>query len=349
MTFPSARRPVGRTRLERPVLGLGTAPLGNLYRAITDAQAGAVINAALDAGLRYVDTAPYYGFGLSERRVGQALRGAGDVVLSTKVGRLLVPAGPGAAPDSERHGFRSPMPFDPVYDYSYSGILRSHEASLERLGLPRVDILYIHDIGRATHGHDHLAQMEALTEGGGLRALQQLRDEGSVSAIGVGVNEIEICLDLMERAPLDLILLAGRYTLLEQPALEHLLPRCLASNVSVVIGGPYNSGILAGPSGAAAQYDYAPPPPPIVERVRRIERVCAGHGVEMGAAALQFVLAHPAVVSVIPGLASVSELDQTVARAAAPIPAGLWSDLKLEGLLDAEAPVPEEKHVEVGA
>jgi D-threo-aldose 1-dehydrogenase len=345
MTFLPARRRVGRTAVELPALGLGTAPLGNLYRAIPDAQAEAVIAAALEAGLRYLDTAPFYGFGLSERRVGQAVRGAGDVIVSTKVGRLLVPAGRNVRLDAERHGYRSPMPFSPIFDYSYSGILRSHEASLQRLGLSRVDILYIHDIGRMTHGHDHLAQMEALTQGGGLRALQRLRDEGTVSAIGIGVNEVQICLDLMERAPLDLILLAGRYTLLEQPALDRLLPRCLASDVSVVIGGPYNSGILTG----AAHYDYAPPPPAIVEKVRRIERVCASHGVALGAAALQFVLAHPAVASVIPGLASVEEVEETIARAAASIPAGLWSDLKSEGLIRADAPVPERAPAEVRA
>ncbi|MDB5720304.1 MAG: pyridoxal 4-dehydrogenase [Alphaproteobacteria bacterium] len=336
------RRRLGRTALELPPIGFGAAPVGNLYRPMSDEEAAETIAAALDSGLRYIDTAPYYGFGLSERRVGEAIRGRKDVIVSTKVGRLLLPAGPTTDPRVERHGFLSPMPFTPIFDYSYSGVLRSYEASLQRLGLSRVDILLVHDIGRMTHGNGHGAHLEALTLGGGLRALERLRDEGTVSAIGLGVNEIPICLDLIRRAPLDLILLAGRYTLLEQKALDRLLPLCAAADVSVVIGGPYNSGILAGGSSPSPHYDYAPAPAQMVERAARIERICARHGVETGAAALQFVLAHPAVASVIPGLASIEQVRQTVKRAAAAIPPALWRDLKSEGLLDRDAPVPVE-------
>ena len=333
-------RRVGRTDLRLPTLGLGAAPLGNLYRPIGEEAAAATLEAAFALGLLYVDTAPYYGFGLSERRVGDAVRGRGDVIVSTKVGRLLVPAGPGVDKSRPRHGYVSPMPFSPIYDYSYAGILRSHEESLQRLGLSRVDIVYVHDIGRMTHGANHAGHIEALVEGGGLRALRRLRDEGAVDAIGIGVNEVEICLDLLDRTELDLILLAGRYTLLEQKALPRLMPLCLARGTSLVIGGPYNSGILAGPSSPASHYDYRRPPPVVVERVRRIAGICQRHGVDLGAAALQFVLANPLVASVIPGLASPEEVRQTADWARAPIPAALWSDLKAEHLLDAEAPVP---------
>jgi D-threo-aldose 1-dehydrogenase len=334
-------RAIGRTGLHVPTLGFGAAPLGNLYREVPDDQARAALAAALDAGLRYVDTAPYYGFGLSERRVGDALRGAPGTIVSTKVGRLLQPLPPSADVSGERHGFRSPLPFEPVFDYSHDGVLRAHEASLQRLGLSRVDILYVHDIGRLTHGEDHPARLAQLFDGGGLQALQRLREEGTVGAIGLGVNEIDICLEVMRRAPLDVILLAGRYTLLEQTALDTLLPRCAETGTSVVIGGPYNSGILAtGAETSGVKYNYAPAPEPVRKRVRRLEQVCAAHGVPLGAAALQFVLAHPAVASVIPGLASAREVHETVARAQAPIPTALWDELKAEGLLDPRSPTP---------
>jgi D-threo-aldose 1-dehydrogenase len=288
--------------------------------------------------MRYVDTAPFYGFGLSELRVGEAVRGR-EVVISTKVGRLLRPLAddPGLA---ERQGYCSPMPFEPVFDYTYDGILRSHEASLARLGAERIDLLYIHDIGRLTHGDAHGRTMEQLV-GGGLSALERLRGEGAITGFGIGVNEIEICLEMMEHAQLDAILLAGRYTLLEQGALDELLPRCLAEGTALVIGGPYNSGILvAGSATADAHYDYAAAPPAIVEKVRRIEAVCARHGVATGAAALQFVLAHPVVASVIPGLASAAEVEATLGYHDAPIPGDLWTELKEEDLLRHDAPTP---------
>lgn len=321
-------------------LGFGTAPLGNLYRTISDGDAAATIAAALAAGMHYADTAPYYGFGLAEKRLGAGLRATEGVVVSTKVGRLLEPAD--APLPEERHGFRSAEPYAPVYDYSYDGVLRSHAASLARLGTDRVDILLVHDIGRLTHGDRHADRMAELT-GGGLRALERLRDEGAIAAFGIGVNECEVALELLDRGPLDLILLAGRYTLLEQGALDALLPRCEASGTGVVIGGPYNSGILAGQGPrAAAHYDYAAAPAPVLEKAGRIEAVCARHQVALGAAALQFVLAHPAVTSVVPGLASATEVAESVARYGAPIPAQLWAELKQEGLLRADAPIPTE-------
>jgi D-threo-aldose 1-dehydrogenase len=339
MTDP-ARRPVGRTALVVPPLGFGAAPLGNLYRAITDAGAAATIGAALDTGLRYVDTAPYYGFGLSETRVGAALGDKPDVIVSTKVGRLLEPlASPAAA--RERHGFIDAMPFDPIYDYSHDGVLRSFEASLKRLGRDRIDILYVHDIGRAVHGEMHAARMAELIDGGGFAALERLRGEGAVSAVGVGVNETAVCIELMERVRLDVILLAGRYTLLEQAPLDELFPRCAAAGTSIVIGGPYNSGILAlGADATGAHYNYDQVPEGVRRRVRAIERVCAAHAVALPAAALRFVLAHPLVASVIPGLANLAEVAATAAYAAVSIPPALWDDLKTEGLLRADAPVP---------
>ena len=328
-----AERRIGRLSL--PELGFGAAPLGNLYRAISDAIAAETLAAALDAGLSYVDTAPYYGFGLSETRVGAAIRGRSGVRVSTKVGRLLEPVAGELPP--ERHGFHAREPFAPVFDYSHDGVLRSYEESLARLG--RIDILYVHDIGRLTHGEGHAARLAELLEGGGLRALERLRDEGAIGAFGIGVNETEVALELLDRTALDVILLAGRYTLLEQGALDALLPRCAAAGTAVVIGGPYNSGILTGGSA----YDYVPAPPDIAQRVRSIAAICAQHDVPIGTAALRFVLEHPAVVSVVPGLASPAEVKDTLARHAAAIPHALWDALKAAGLLRADAPTPSKE------
>ncbi|MDP5279675.1 aldo/keto reductase [Sphingomonas sp. DG1-23] len=334
--IPVRRSPGG---LALPELGFGTAPLGNLYRTVSDADAAATVAAALAAGMGYADTAPYYGFGLAEKRLGAGLVGE-QAIVSTKVGRLLEPAdGPFA---DERHGFRSAEPFEPVYDYSYDGVLRSHETSLVRLGVERVDILLVHDIGRTTHGVRHAERMAELA--GGLRALERLKDEGAITAFGIGVNECDVALELLDRGPLDLILLAGRYTLLEQDALDTLLPRCAASGTGIVIGGPYNSGILASALRTDARYNYEAVPTPVLEKARRIDAVCARHQVNLGAAALQFVLGHPGVVSVVPGLASAKEVAETVDRYIAPIPAQLWAELKHEGLLRADAPVPIETH-----
>jgi len=334
-----ASRRVGGTRLQLPELGFGTAPLGNLFRAISDADAAATVAAALGAGMRFADTAPYYGFGLAEKRLGAGLRGA-DAIVSTKVGRRLEPVTDAALPE-ERHGFHSSEPCAPVYDYSYEGVLRAHEASLTRLQRDAVDILLVHDIGRQTHGDRHPAMMAQLTEGGGLRALERLRHQGAIKAFGIGVNECEVALEILDRGPLDLVLLAGRYTLLEQDAIDVLLPRCTASGTGIVIGGPYNSGILAGQGPrVGARYNYEAAPIPVIEKARRIDAVCTRHGVALGAAALQFVLAHPAVASVVPGLASPAEVAETIARYNAPIPAQLWAELKHEGLLRADAPVP---------
>ncbi len=298
------------------------------------AAATSALEVALEAGVRYFDTAPFYGFGMSERRIGDALRGHDDVVLSTKVGRVLKP---GLPDDPASMGWPAPLPFHPVYDYSYDGVMRSYEDSLQRLGLDRIDILYLHDIGPFTHtdpGEEARHFEEAMT--GGYRALEALRHAGDISAFGIGVNETELLLRALERGTWDVFLLAGRYTLLEQTALDPLFTRCAEQEVSVVIGGPFNSGILVG----GKTWNYAEAPSGIVERVIRIERICAAHGVALPAAALQFPLAHPVVASVIPGTRTEHEQRDLLTWWKTEIPGGLWGDLKSEGLLDKAAPTP---------
>lgn len=327
--------------LDLSEIGFGGAPLGNLYRPLSDAEARATLAAALAAGIRYVDTAPHYGQGLSERRVGDMLRGRADVVLSTKVGRLLRPD-PTHVGSSPSEGFCSPLPFRRQYDYSHDGILRSHEDSLQRLGLASVDLLYVHDIGARTHGDDGGRTYAQLTQGGGLRALEELRAAGAIAGFGIGTNEWQVCLDVMRETDLDLILLAGRYTLLDQSAAAQLLPECQRRGVRVVIGGPYNSGILVtGTKGREAHYDYGAPPASVRARVEQLEALCARHQVPLAAAALQFPLAHPAVASVIPGLASVAQVEQTLGFYRTRIPPAFWAELRQSGLIAVGSPLPE--------
>lgn len=334
-----ATRPLGQTDLAVTELGFGAAGLGNLYAPVDEATARATIDAALAAGIGYVDTAPFYGFGLSERRVGDAIRHSGALV-STKVGRLLAPD-PAVVDDRERDGFRSAMPFAPVFAYDHASIMRSWEASLQRLGVARIDILYVHDIGRLTHGADHDRTFGDLVAGGGLRALEELRDGGAIGGFGIGVNEVAICLDVMAEARLDAILLAGRYTLLEQGALDRLMPACAEAGTSVVVGGPYNSGILAtGTKGAMPYYDYAPAPEAVIARVAAIEAIADRFAVPLAAAALQFPLAHLVVASVIPGLADPQRVADTIGLYRTTIPHDFWAALKDEGLLRDDAPVP---------
>jgi D-threo-aldose 1-dehydrogenase len=336
-----ARRLIASADLALPEIGFGAAPLGNLYAPVTDLQARATLDAALGSGMRYVDTAPHYGRGLSERRVGDALRLMPDTLVSTKVGRLLRPD-PGMTEDGLRDGFRSPMQFGSHYDYTHDGILRSHEDSLQRLGLARVDLLFIHDIGVQTHRSEAPRYWNQLTAGGGFAALDRLRDEGAIAGYGLGVNEIPVCLDALAIARIDVILLAGRYTLLEQGALDELLPLCTETGTSVVIGGPYNSGILAtGTRGIEDPfYDYAPAPDSVIKRVRAIETIGDLHGVDLPAAALQFVLAHPSVVSVIPGIVHSARVAETLALYRQRIPQDFWLELRAAGLIHASAPLP---------
>jgi D-threo-aldose 1-dehydrogenase len=328
-------RKLPRRDISLSSMGLGCAQLGGLYQAVGDAEARAIVDAAWDLGVRYFDTAPYYGYTLSERRLGAALRARprASYVLSTKVGRLMLPD-PHVRPGES--GWAEPLPFRPHYDYSYDGIKRSHEDSLQRLGMDRVDILYVHDIGRATHGELHAHYWEQLTRGGGLRALEQLRGEGSVGAIGLGVNEWQAVAEAMDACDLDCALLAGRYTLLEQGALEPLLDRCAQRGIGIVIGGPFNSGILAG----NRKFNYEDAPAHIVERADAMAAVCARAGAPLQAAALQFPMAHPAVVSCIPGAQSVAQLRQNAGWFAQPLPAALWDALAQRGLIDRRAPIP---------
>jgi D-threo-aldose 1-dehydrogenase len=333
MTGFSKRR-IGRTALQVTELGLGTATLGGTRVSITHAERGDIVRAAWQAGLRYVDTAPFYGVGASERALGDALRDEprGDWILSTKVGRLLRPQADWREPLPPGR----PMPFDVVYNYSYDGIMRSFEDSLQRLGLAHIDILLVHDIGAYQHGAEaHPALMRTLLDSG-YRALDELRRSGEISAIGLGVNEREVCLEAMAAADWDVLLLAGRYTLLEQAPLDDLLPLCLKAGTSVVIGGPLNSGILAGRN----TWNYAAAPPQIVARARELGAVCARHGVPLPAAALQFPLAHPAVAAIIPGPRSVAEFAENLDLLRRPIPPALWDELRAAGLLHEAAPTP---------
>jgi D-threo-aldose 1-dehydrogenase len=338
---PPRRRKLGNTRLEVSELGLGGAAIGNLYAVADDSSCRSAVDMAWQRGIRLFDTAPYYGFGLSERRMGDALREQRQdaFVLSTKVGRLLRPVS-GHAGTAERHGFSSPMPFEPHFDYSYAGVMRSYEASLHRLGLARIDVLLVHDLGEQTHGPDHAHHLETFLRGG-LRALEELRAAGDIAAFGLGVNEWQICEQVMDHVRLDCVLLAGRYTLLEQEALTSFLPRCSADGTSVVVGGAYNSGILATGtrSGAPLYFDYATPPQRIIERVQALEAVCDAHRVPLAAAALQFPLAHPAVVSVVVGAATAERVGQGVAAYGHPIDPAFWSDLKAAGLLHPACPL----------
>ena len=329
------KRRVGRTDLHVTTLGLGTATMGGSRIPITRAEGEAIVSAAWEAGVRYVDTAPYYGVGAAEHRVGDAMRERPrqDWVLSTKTGRLLRPK-TSDAPSAD--GRLSPMPFEVVYDYSYDGIMRSVEDSYQRLGLAKIDILYVHDIGVYQHGVEANAHHLKILRESGYKAMDELRRTGVVSAIGLGVNEKQVILDVMEFGDWDVFLLAGRYTLLEQAPLDDLLPQCVARGASIVVGGPLNSGILAGRD----TWNYATAPVEIAERVKRIEAVCDSHKVPLPAAALQFPLAHPAVCAVIPGPRSAAEFNANLPLFTYPVPSSLWSDLKSAGLLRQDAPVP---------
>lgn len=322
-------------------LGFGTAPLGNLYRAISEEDAQATLQAAWDAGCRYIDTAPLYGLGLSETRVNHFLRGKprDSYVLSTKVGRLIR-----VCPPAERTGqgkfFDTPSRRE-VYDYCHDGIMRCLEDSLERLGIDRVDVLYCHDIDIFNHG-SQAALDQRLKEfmGSGYQAMVKLREQGVVKAIGAGINEWQICETLARAGDFDVFLLAGRYSLLEQDSLQTLLPYCSERKIGIVIGGPYNSGILATGPKSGAYYNYDPAPKEILDRVARIEKVCNAHGVKLPEAALRFPLGHPAVVSVIPGAQSAAEVHRNAAIMSARIPPAMWQALKSEGLLRQDAPEP---------
>ena len=322
--------------LPSPKLGMGTAPLGNLFARVSDESAEGAIAAALAAGIRYFDTAPLYGYGLSERRLGQALSQlpTQSVKISTKVGRLIV-ADPGRTPTEGYlvNGYRA------VFDYSRDAVLHSFDESLKRLGRNRVDVLLLHDIGAETHGAQHAATLQQVLDEG-LPALQQIKEAGGCQAIGIGVNESAVCLEMMQRCQLDCILLAGRYTLLEQSSLHTVMAQAQRHGAAIIIGGAFNSGLLADPIAPGTTYNYAPVDAATLARAQSIYRLCARHGVDVGAAALQFVLAHPAVVSVVVGMRTAAEVQSAIARLRIPIPPALWDSLRNAGLLLAGAPTP---------
>ena len=320
-------------------LGFGTAPLGNLYQAITDDVAAEVVAAAWDSGVRYFDTAPLYGLTLAERRLGGSLKSKprDEYTLSTKVGRLMRPC-----PSSERSGvgrwFEVPE-MKEVFDYSYDGVLRSFEESLERLEVGRIDVLFVHDLCPSTHG-GKAASDERIQEfmSSGYKAMIELREQGVVKAVGGGINEWDVCQALAEQGDFDIFLLAGRYTLLEQHALDSFLPLCETRGIGVVIGGPYNSGILATGPTDGAYYNYDPAPPEILKRTKKIQEKCMAHSVDLKVAALQFPLLHPSVVAVIPGGKSTEEVVANGLNMKETVPTALWQDLKAEGLLREDAP-----------
>lgn len=326
-----------RSGLALPRLGFGSAPIGDLYRRLDDDTAVRTVIGAVESGITLVDTAPHYGNGLAEARVGTALRrlDRDRVVLSTKVGRLMSPGG-GA---SESTRFAGGLPFRQRFDYSYDGAMRSIEHSLLRLGTDRVEIALIHDADGWTHGDGAGARFTQAMDGA-YRALDRLRSEGAVKAIGVGVNEAETCARFARAGDFDAMLLAGRYSLLEQGALDEFLPLAAGKGIAVLMGGVFNTGILATGPVAGAMYNYRPATPEILERAGRIEAVCRAHGVTLPVAAIHFSLGHPAVASVVLGAVSPEEVARNVAAFGQPVPDGLWRDLVAEGLLRPDAPVP---------
>jgi len=322
-------------------LGFGGAPLGNLYRPVTEKEARLMLEAVWAAGCRYFDTAPLYGLGLSETRLNGFLRPKprDSYLISTKVGRLLDVCEPHER--TRQYAFFETPSRRERFDYSYDGAMRSLEFSLERLGLDQIDIVYGHDVDVSTHGSKeasdaHIREFMA----GGYRALDELRASGALKAIGAGINDWDVAETLARAGDFDLFLLAGRYTLLEQDALTSFLPLCEEKRIAVVIGGPFNSGILATGVKADAHYNYGPAPDEVKDRVRRIQQVCKSFKVRLPEAALRFPLGHPAVLSVIAGAQRASEVRRNAAMMNAKIPAALWRALKAEKLLREDAPTP---------
>jgi D-threo-aldose 1-dehydrogenase len=332
------RRALGRTGLQASILGFGTAPLGDLFLQLDDQTAIATAARAFELGINLLDTSPHYGNGLSEHRCGTALRRARrrDIVLCTKVGRWMDPFHPA----DNRSGFVGGQPHRAVVDYSYDGTMRSVEQSLLRLGADRVDLLLIHDVDVWTHGADAIEDRfrEAIT--GAYVALDRLRSQGVVAGIGIGVNEAEMCVRFANAGSFDVMLLAGRYSLLEQPALGEFLPLAQQQGIAVLLGGVFNSGILATGAISGAKYNYQDAPPQILAKVAQIQRVCHAHGVALPTAALHFALGHPAVASLVLGAQSPQEVERNVAAFGTKVPGALWTDLKAERLLEQDAPVP---------
>ena len=334
MYKPTDRVRIGQTDLTVTRLGFGSAPIGNLLREVSEADAQGGLNAAIDAGVRYFDTAPYYGYGLSENRVGRALadKNRDEFVVSTKVGRLIR-AGRRTGKevfDGDKPFYRANLDRCCVFDYSYDGVLRSHADSLARLGLDRIDILHIHD------PDDHFD--EAVN--GAFKALDRLRSEGTIQAVSAGMNQWEMLSRFMDHGDFDCFLLAGRYSLLDQTALPEFLPKCLERGVSVILGGVFNSGLLADPQ-PGITFNYVAAPQELIDQALRIGKVCERHGVPLKAAALQFPFAHPAVACVLTGVRSAAEFQENERLFRQTIPNDMWRELKAAGLLAEAVPVPD--------
>jgi len=319
-------RPLGRSGIALPILGFGCAPLGGMLRATPQDDALTTLACAWDLGFRHFDVAPQYGHGLAEHRLGLGLRDKprDDWLLSTKVGRLLRPRRTDSSPPAMWVGA---LPFDVVFDYSYDATLRSLEDSLQRLGLDRIDMVMIHDVSLKWHGLN-VGERFRQAMHGAHRALAQLRDQGVIRAFGAGLNDVVTATRFVEEGDLDYVMIAGRYTLLDQSAQDALLPVCARRGVGVMMAGPFNSGILASGSAAAAAYHYNPAPPEVLENVRRIETIAARHQVPLAAAALQFPLAHPAVTSIVTGCRTPEEVTQAAAWLQQAIPEAFWRELR---------------------
>ena len=334
-----ANRHLGATQLELPIFGFGSAHLGELYEKVDESASQATLNAAWNAGIRFYDTAPWYGRGLSEHRIGGFLRTKprNEFRITTKVGRQLVrPKDPATF---DRSPWVGGLNFEVKWDYSYDGIMRSYEQALQRLALDTVDALVIHDLDIAYHGDHFEARQKDMRETG-IKALQELKKSGDIQAYGMGINTDAALEEVASQVDLDFCLVAMPYTLLDQKSLNRGMAALQRRGVSVIIGAPLASGILATGSSGAAHYGYAKAPPHVQDKVRGIEAVCLAHGVALPAAALQFVLAHPIVTSVIPGAAQPSEVIANTGHVVAPIPSSFWSDLKAQGLIDPDSPVP---------
>ena len=339
MVLPSDRRRVGATSLSLPPFGLGTAHLGGMYRRVDEPEAQATLQAAWEAGVRFYDTAPWYGRGLSEHRLGSFLidRPREDFLVTTKVGRVL------HRPKDPKTFDRSPwgggLNFDVEFNYSRDGFMRAYEQCLQRLGLDTVDALLIHDLDAEGHGEAFAGHARDLV-GSGIKALEELKRAGDIKAIGMGINLATSLENVATLVDVDFLLVAMPYTLIDQAVLHTGLKRCLERKISVIVGAPFASGILATGSGPGAKYFYGPAPEDIQAKVRSMEAVSARHGIKLAAAALQFPLAHPAVVSIIPGAARPGEVTDNVASFVAPIPADFWAELKALRLIAPDAPTP---------
>ncbi|NOX49530.1 MAG: aldo/keto reductase [Gammaproteobacteria bacterium] len=343
MNPPITRTQLGNTRAMVSQLGLGGAAFGNLYSPITDQAAFDTMQTALSLGINHIDTAPFYGYGLSEQRIGHMLSMLNNptnppITLSSKVGRRLLARN---RPPREDHGFIDALPYDPVFDYTYDGVMRSFQTSCERLGVEHISIVLFHDLGRMTHGKEKAPEYFRQAMQDGYRALHELRNEGRIDAIGLGVNETEVCMSAMQHAEFDCFLLAGRYTLLEQDALRNLLPLCATKGVSLIIGGPFNSGVLAELPNTPTHYDYAPANKTITDKVAALRQICHEYNVPLGAAALRFPLLHPAVVSGLPGARSAQEVTLNAQWLNLTIPKQLWHDLKDQNLIHIDAPIDD--------